>query len=101
MRRRLHILLEKLPEETIRWEELFCIEKTFKLLQKGYWLIFFLQLEQYMLFITVNDLCSLAFECAELNHFPHTPSEDRDCWKETALWVLRDTSITKCEAITC
>jgi hypothetical protein len=27
MRRRLRILLEKLPEETIRWEELFCIDK--------------------------------------------------------------------------
>jgi len=27
MRHRLHILLEKLAEETVKWKELVCIEK--------------------------------------------------------------------------
>jgi hypothetical protein len=54
-----------------------------------------------MLFITINDLYSLAFEYAESNHFLHTPNEDRHCWKETVLWVLPDTFITKFEAVTC
>jgi len=54
-----------------------------------------------MLFINIDDSCSVAFECAGLNHIPHTPNEDRDCWKENVLWILRDTSITKSEAVTC
>ena len=28
-----------------------------------------------MLFMTINDLCSLAFEGAELNPFLHTPNK--------------------------
>jgi hypothetical protein len=54
-----------------------------------------------MLFININDLCSLAFECVDLNYIPRTPNEDRDCWKEIVLWILRETSITKFEAVTC
>jgi len=75
MRRRLLILLEKLPEETIRWEELFCIEKHSSYCRRDLVNNFFLQLEQYMLFMAINDLCSLAFEGAELNPFLHTPNK--------------------------
>jgi len=50
--------------------------KNIQVIGEGIWLIiFFLQLEQYMLFMTINDLCSLAFEGAELNPFLHTPNK--------------------------
>jgi hypothetical protein len=42
----------------------------------------FLQLKKSVFCITVTDLRSLAFQFAELNHFPHSPGKDRNRWKE-------------------
>ena len=90
-----------MPEETIIDGKNYFALKNIQIILEGLLVDIFLQLEQYMFFTTISDLCSLAFECADLNQFSHTPNEVRDCWKETVLWVLRDTSITKFEAVAC
>jgi hypothetical protein len=47
-----------------------------------------LGLEQYVILITINNICSLIFKVAELNYFRPTASQDRYRLKQLVLWVL-------------
>jgi len=42
---------------------------------------------------TIYGLRSVVFKDGELDHFTHTPNNDRYCWKEMVLW-LHETTIT-------
>jgi hypothetical protein len=79
--------------------EIFCCRKQTSYCRKEI-VLPFLQLEQNVFCITINDLRSLAFKVAELNHFPHTPNEDRYRWKQILLWAHETTPTTKSEAAT-
>ena len=64
--------------------------KTFKLLTKGDRLTV-LQLEQYLLCITITYLRSLAFKVGKLNQFSYAPNQDRFRWNEMILCVHETT----------